>query len=365
MNQDFSFFDNSNHNSNDQFPGNSEIFNDINYDLLNNLKNQSSQNINPFSFNSYQSHHTLNKSKEESEIESDEEKELNQNNNCHNPNINSIINNNYFYQINNIENNLIINKNINNINNNICNNCCQCKKYNQLIPLNENNNKILQYEDYFLNASFNNENNLFNFNNENNNYLNLNLYDKNNKSNISFNNNNNNNNKIEINTNNFFNINLNPNNNNNLNNLEINNIINKDKTGIEDIHLINKNKKLKRKTEKTISKNLLNNKRKTKKRKKDNRHEGVIEYGHPQKLIYKTIKQKLNIHKKLDLECRNDSILLIYTISKLKNIIKNSELKGNMKDKINLERIKNLYRNSIISLEYKEYAQDITGYKLI
>ena len=364
MNQDFFFFDTSSHNSNDQFPGNSEIFNDINYDLFNNLKNQSFQNINPFSFNNYQPQHTLNKSKDESGIESDEEKEFNINN-CNNLNSNKIINNNYFYQINNIDNNLIINKNINNINNNICNNCCQCKKFNQLIPLNENQNKILQYEDYFLNASFNYENNLFNFNNENNNYLNLNIYDKNNKSNSSFNNNNNNNNnKIEINTNNFFNINLNPNN-NNLNNIEINNIINKDKTDIDDIHLINSNKTLIPKSDKNINRNLLNNKRKTTKKKKDNINERIIEYGHPQKIIYKTIKQKLNIHKKLDSECRSDSILLIYAISKLKNIIKNSELKGNKKDTINFERIKNLYRNSIISLEYRDYAQDITGFKLI
>ena len=74
------------------------------------------------------------------------------------------------------------------------------------------------------------------------------------------------------------------------------------------------------------------------------------------------MKQKLNMHKKLDLECRNDTIHLIYSISKLKNILKNVLSKENVNVKI---RIQNIYKNSIFYLQHREYAQDITGYNLI
>jgi hypothetical protein len=359
MNQDLFYFDISNQNSNEQHLGNSDIFNDINYDILNNLKHQSSQYFNPFSFNNSQPSNCLNKFKNEGETELDEEKDI-KNIKINNINTN-IINNNYFYQINNIDNNnYIIN---NTVNNNKC--ICQCLKYNQLFPVNfnENYNKILQYEDHFFNSSVNIESNAIRFNKDNSNYLNFNYIDidEDSKSNnISFslsnNINNNDDNKDEINTDNFYNIEL-----------KSNKIINNN-SGNENgkIDLNNNKKALKRKNNsKTKNKNLLGMKRKEKKRKKENKNQQIIQYGHPQKMIYKTIKQKLNIHKKLDPECRKDTFLLIYTISKVKNIIKDEELKGNIKDKINLQRIKDLYKNSILSLEHREYAQDITGFKLI
>ena len=45
MNQDFFQSEMLNKYSNESFSVNSDIFNDINYDSLNNLKNNSSQNI--------------------------------------------------------------------------------------------------------------------------------------------------------------------------------------------------------------------------------------------------------------------------------------------------------------------------------
>ena len=77
------------------------------------------------------------------------------------------------------------------------------------------------------------------------------------------------------------------------------------------------------------------------------------------------MKQKLNLHKKLDPECRNDTILIIYTLSKLKKIIKSLETSNKIKNKANIERMKTLYKNIIIKLQHKEYAQNIIGYNLI
>ena len=192
------------------------------------------------------------------------------------------------------------------------------------------------------NFLFNYENNFFNFKINNN----KNVINKNNKSNILLNNNKN---KNDLNNNIDFD--------NSINNKEIENKNNKD----ED----KKNNNYK--SEKSLFvKNIINliGKRKTKKIKKriTFKENQIIKYGHPKAIIYKTMKQKLNMHKKLDLECRNDTIQLIYSISKLKNILKNVLLKENVNAKI---RIQNIYRNSIFYLQHREYAQDITGFNLI
>ena len=91
----------------------------------------------------------------------------------------------------------------------------------------------------------------------------------------------------------------------------------------------------------------------------------MLSSGHPKKRFFKTMKQKLNLHKKLDPECRNDTILIIYTLSKLKNIIKRLESNNKIKNKNSFERMKTLYKNYIINLQHKEYAQNIIGYNLI
>ena len=310
---------------------NSEIIKDNNYsELLNNIKNQSSQTINyinHFQFNNFYLSNSLFNIKNESKTESDKEKETDIK-----LNINNNINNNNFYHIqnnNNMDNNLKIN--------------------NNFFPFNESNNKML-YDDCLLN----NECNIFNFIENNNINMNMNLINRNNKSNNLFNNN-----KNDLNIN-FFN-NNDIDSENNTNNNEIKNKNNNDKVDDED----EKNDNYKS-DESLINKKIINliGKRKIKKINKKNaiKVNQVIKYGHPKAIIYKTMKQKLNIHKKLDLECRNDTILLIYTISKLKNILKNILSKENIKDKI---RIQNIYKNSILSLQHREYAQDITGYNLL
>ena len=114
--------------------------------------------------------------------------------------------------------------------------------------------------------------------------------------------------------------------------------------------------------------NLLIQKKRRRRRKKKivaNKIVQVIQYGHPKSIIYKTMKQKLNSHKKFDIECRNDSLLLIHTVSQLKTIIKKLITHRKIKNKNRLQILKDFYRSSILSIQHREYAQDITGYNLI
>ena len=360
MNNDILCLDIPNHFSNPEISGNPEIFNYNNDELSNNnQKNALQQKLNLFSNNYHLDNSFIdikNESNTELDKDEDEEKEIKLNIDVHKNNNN--INNNYFCHIynninNNIDNNNIIN---NNINNNICNCSCNCLKCSQYIPFNEHHFKI-PYEDYCLNALFNYENNLVNYN-ENGKYINF--FNKNNQTFLFKNNNN----KIEPNSNIFLNINL---------DIDNNNINNKDKDNKNSKEENDKKHLIYQENNFNNNSMIINNKininlsakRILKKRKKENKINQIIQYGHPKKINYKTMKQKLNIHKKLDLECRNDTILLIYSVSKLKKILKKLILKENISDKIYYQRIINIYKNSILSLQHREYAQDITGYKLI
>ena len=356
MSRDIFCFDISNHLCNTEISGNTEIFNDNIDDLSdNNQKNLEKQKLNLFSTNYHLDNSFIN-IKNESVTDSDkeeEEKELNidiiNNNN---------INNNFFYGIynninNNIDNNFIINSNSNK---NVCNCCCSCLKCSQNIPFNEKQFKI-PYEDLFLNSSLNYDNNLLNLN-ENGKYINY--FNKNNQTFLLSNNNNN---KIETNNNIFLNINLDLDK-NNINNKDIDNTNNVEERNNNHIIIKEKNYNSSMIINNKININL-SSKRIIKRRKKENKINQIILYGHPNRIIYKTMKQKLNIHKKLDLECRKDTILLIYSIAKLKKIFKKILSKKNITDKIYFQRIQNIYKNSILSLQHREYAQDITGYKLI
>ena len=44
---------------------------------------------------------------------------------------------------------------------------------------------------------------------------------------------------------------------------------------------------------------------------------------------------------------------------------KDLETSNKIKNKANIERMKTLYKNIIIKLQHKEYAQNIIGYNLI
>ena len=168
-----------------------------------------------------------------------------------------------------------------------------------------NDNKLL-IEDCLFNFTLNYENNLLN-NDDNNNYINL------------FNENIGPNNlqyikKYQIDTSNNCPPIINSDSDNDLFiNTEIDNIL----SLFEDEKILDKNfssDESNTKINKNISNINLGKKRKLGKRKKENE---IIQYGHPKKINYKTIKQKLNMHKKLDLECRNDTFLLMHNISKL------------------------------------------------
>ena len=230
------------------------------------------------------------------------------------------------------------------------------------IDIHYNNNNIINddlfkipYEDYFLNASLNYENSLFNLNEKG---KNLNFFNKNIPTSIL----NINNNKNETSNNIFFNINLDFDN-KDINKKDIDDSNNKEEKDSNHIICKENNCNNSMIIDNKININL-SAKRIIKRRKRENKINQVILYGHPKKITYKTMKQKLNIHKKLDFECRNDTILLIYSVAKLKKIVKKILLKKNI-DKIYFQRIQNIYKNSIQSLQHREYAQDITGYKLI
>ena len=344
MNPDIFCLDIPNQISNDNFQVNSDLFIENNYEFSNNAKiHSNSKNNCPLNSNNFIPNF-LSNTKNDGETNSEKENEKNIKLNfdiCNNSNNN--LNNNY----------------ICNINNNIYNFNCNCLKCRENISYNDNCSKIL-FEDYFLNFPLNYENNQLN-NNENKNYINL--TNKNDGTNFSSNNKNY---KIDINQNYFF-INNSEFDNDLFLNKEIDNKLfhlenEKNYKSYLDYSFSNDKPKTKTKVNNNIYKINLGIKRKIGKRQKDKE---IIQFGHPIKINYKTMKQKLNIHKKLDFECRKDTFLLMHNISKLKQIIKKLISKKNIKDKIYFQRINNIYINSILSLQHREYAQDITGYKLI
>ena len=359
MNQDFFQSDMINKYSNEFISVNSDIFNDVNYDYsLNNLKNNSSQNIASQNFYHLGSSIINFKNEHESKIESDKEieKESSISNNFdNNNNNNQCCNNNYFLNINN---SFIIN-NHSNCNNNSCN--CNNFKYSQYIPFNDIS---LSEEDILLSASINSENSIFNNNN-------IYITKINNNKPIIINNkeikknDNDKENKLQLNVNEE----LNKNKNKNKKEQKISDSIEEELSINENINEKNKNiviDEVEKKNDNNYNTKInLNIKKKIKKKKNENQNKIDIQYGHPKRRIFKTMKQKLNLHKKLDPECRNDTILIIYTISKLKNIIKSLEANNKIKNKASFERIKNLYKSYIIYLQHKEYAQNIIGYNLI
>ena len=332
MDQNIFCLDIPNQLSNDSLYSSSDMFTGNNVEIISNIKNQNCKNqilicdtIN----------NVLNESKTLSALEKlqNQEKEKNMTIVINDNTINHLnINNNSYYNINNTEYNFKIKNNYNwkySCNCSSCNefeinNCFELENY---FPFNENiNNKT--FED-----NFNDDSNL----NESNTYSNH----MNNVSSIL-----NTNNKLGIDEDLFF-------------IQEINSVNDKINKGNEDKKIENNF------AEKKTNINL-NIKRRKRKKKEKNKIKLPILYGHPKKNTYKTNKQRLNIHKKLDLECRNDTILLIYGISKLKKVMnKLKNENNNSKDKIYFQRIQTLYKDSILSLPHKEYAQDIIGYTLV
>ena len=276
MNQDIFCLNIPNPILNDSFQV--QLFNENNYEFLNYQKNNSYY-INNCPDDNYEMQNSLINIKNDFKtcFDKENEKDLKFNNDSN--------------EKNNLSNNCLSN-NTNFTDNNNYN----CKGLN----LNEN-----IFEDYLFNFPLNDENNSIK-DNENNNYINL--INKN----FGFNCLNSNKNYI-IDINDIYKFFT--------NNSECDNELfqlDNEKIYKQYLDYYFSTDKPKIKTNNNICNINLGVKRKLVKRRKEKE---IIQYGHPNIINYKTMKQKLNIHKKLDLECRNDSILLLYSISKLKQII--------------------------------------------
>ena len=77
-------------------------------------------------------------------------------------------------------------------------------------------------------------------------------------------------------------------------------------------------------------------------------------------LTYKTKKQLISHHCKMDIECQKDSILWLKLIAYAKKIILN-KIKKNLLKKDNLQSLIEKYENIIKKFGLKEYAQMICG----
>ena len=77
-------------------------------------------------------------------------------------------------------------------------------------------------------------------------------------------------------------------------------------------------------------------------------------------LTYKTKKQLISHHSKMDIECQRDTILCLKLIAYAKKIILN-KIKKNILKKDNLKFIIEKYENVIKNIGLKEYAQMICG----
>ena len=73
---------------------------------------------------------------------------------------------------------------------------------------------------------------------------------------------------------------------------------------------------------------------------------------------FKTLKQKLNHHKKMEPKCRSDTINLIKSISELKKIILYLKTKNSVKVPISLIK---KYEKILSSIPHREYAHLLSG----
>lgn len=80
-------------------------------------------------------------------------------------------------------------------------------------------------------------------------------------------------------------------------------------------------------------------------------------------LSYKTKKQKVSHHGKMDPECQKDSINLLKNISSVKDILLSLYKKDKIKYK-DIEGIKDKFEKIMRDISINEYAQMICGYKL-
>ena len=76
---------------------------------------------------------------------------------------------------------------------------------------------------------------------------------------------------------------------------------------------------------------------------------------------FRTLKLKLNRHDLSDINCKQDTITLLYMVSKVKKLLKREKRKNSTR----INRLQKLYKKCIYSLPHKDYAINIAGNHLI
>jgi hypothetical protein len=79
------------------------------------------------------------------------------------------------------------------------------------------------------------------------------------------------------------------------------------------------------------------------------------------KKTFKTLKLKLNRHDLSELECKKDTITLLYMINNVKKLLRVKKRKNITR----INRLKKHYKKCIINLAHKDYAINIAGSNLI
>lgn len=81
-------------------------------------------------------------------------------------------------------------------------------------------------------------------------------------------------------------------------------------------------------------------------------------------LSYKTKKQKVSHHGKMDPECQKDSIMLLKQISLCKDLIVSLSKKNKIKEK-DIEEVQNKFEKMMRDISINDYAQMICSSKLV
>ena len=76
---------------------------------------------------------------------------------------------------------------------------------------------------------------------------------------------------------------------------------------------------------------------------------------------FRTLKLKLNRHDLSDINCKKDTITLLYMVNNVKKLLKREKRKNSTR----INRLQKLYKKCIYSLPHKDYAINIAGNHLI
>ena len=76
---------------------------------------------------------------------------------------------------------------------------------------------------------------------------------------------------------------------------------------------------------------------------------------------FRTLKLKLNRHDLSDINCKKDTITLLYMVNNVKKLLKREKRKNSTR----INRLQKLYKKCIYSLPHRDYAINIAGNHLI